>query len=197
MKFLNYFTTHADQESELISIKKTIGFDEAIIDSLTLLTRSIPKLLIDSKKHIYGLEFFGARNKTEKIMEQFHQKLRSQGYFLFYLSFFDNLGLIRSQDQFDILRYTEWWGFNEKITNKIEDQFMNLKVLYNKYHFEIHGGSEESLELYFPQIPESKLDQIKLVSAFESIFPDAEGPQTNLKQTLEIFTKTKSLTYRS
>ncbi len=175
-----------------------LDFDPKVLETITTATQKTPEVLKNSKSE-YGFKFSLDREVAEGIMSEHAHSLKENGYFLFHLNFFHDLGLIKSRDQFDILRKTEWWGFmdSDNKTTSSEDQINSLIELGIKYPFEIIGGAAESLELYFPHIPSSFLEQQRLINAFDELMAGAQGSTLSVSDQSTAFKKYQTLVYRS
>ncbi|SIO50570.1 DUF4253 domain-containing protein [Chitinophaga niabensis] len=99
-----------------------------------------------------GLQFEYAGKDAKEGVYSLKDKLREHGYFIFVCEANfghspDKIGVIKSNDQFDILRFMATDGINYDIENA--DVIEKLQQWHSKYPFEIVGAAQDWVEAKF------------------------------------------------
>lgn len=131
-----------------------------------------------------GVVFELDQDKVDVIFMNFFDKAKSKGYFLYrseqnfgYEK--DSITLLKSNDQFDIIRAAQTDGINYDIDNKAV--LAKLIEWDSKYHFEIIGASLDWMEARFINKPADFLAFAKEVYEF---CPDVVDQGTNTVEAL-------------
>jgi hypothetical protein len=104
-----------------------------------------------------GISFKAAPDEAEHLVLKFKDDLREKGYLIFVSeSGFESpstVTMIRSKDQFDILRFQKTDGINYGIENK--DVISKLEDWNRKYGIEIIGADYDWTEFILKKLPDN------------------------------------------
>lgn len=175
----------------------SIHFDHSVINGLTkrklggfrrksanlenqdIKFQELPKALQSD-----ALEFDYAGKDAKAFVIQFKNAYREKGYLIFvsqdnFNRAPDKITVIKSNDQFDILRFMATNGINYDINT--DSLITRLKTWNNKYPFDIIGADGDWVEARFTSPPSSFAVFAKEVYAF---CPDVVDQGTNTVQAL-------------
>jgi len=169
-------------ESET-ALAETLGFDKEILLEvksyghvpLSQLKTVFSEYLPETKKieqtvtrHI-GVTFSTEQERARKIILQLKDRLKEKGYRIFVSEMHfgnspDQVAIIKSNDQFDILRVKQTDGINFGLDNNAV--ITQLKKWHELYPFEIIGADLDWVEAEFIQQPTDMLQFAKEVYKF-------------------------------
>lgn len=169
-------------ESE-IKLAETLGFDREILTEVksyanapltqlkTIYSEYKPdtKEIEQTEKKHNGITFSTDQQKAREIVLKLKDKFREKGYLIFISEMHfgyspDYVAVIKSDDQFDILRVKQTDGINFGLDN---DAVINrLQKWHELYPFKIIGADMDWLEAEFIQQPTDMLQFAKEVYEF-------------------------------
>lgn len=169
-------------ESE-IALAETLGFDKEILlevksyahTPLSQLKTFFSEYLPETKKikktvtKHSGIIFSTDQKKARKIVLQLKDSLKAKGYRIFLSEMHfgyspDQVAIIKTKDQFDILRVKQTDAANYDLDNNAV--IMQLKKWHELYPFEIIGADLDWVEAEFIQQPKDMLEFAKDVYKF-------------------------------
>lgn len=169
-------------ESET-ALADTLGFDKEILlevksyaqAPLSQLKTIFSEYLPETKKieqtitRHNGITFSTDQERAKKIILQLKDSLKAKGYRIFLSEMHfgyspDQVAIIKTKDQFDILRVKQTDGINYGLDNNAV--ITQLKKWHEMYPFEITGADLDWMEAEFIQQPKDMLEFAKEVYKF-------------------------------
>lgn len=160
-------------EQELIL---KLDFDKEIVLELKKETKSKISQLpaIDSetseeldKEYFDGIFSETSENNAINFVKKEKSKLKEKGYLVFYIEGQNgnkNIGIIKSNDELDILRYRKTDGINYDLENK--DVIKKISEWKSKYGLIIIGCSLDYVHIEFDKLPQNMTEFAKEVYEF-------------------------------
>lgn len=165
-------------------IVKEMGFSHDVLDIIKHVSNNnyqhltVRNLYNEGEIEVEGISFSTSKNEAEKLVIQLQSKLRPLEYSVFISEHTNNkickIGVIKGNDQFEILKIQQTNGDNYDIGN--DDVIDKLKEWNGKYPFTIIGADYDWVEAHFKVIP----NDIELKSFAQEIYefcPDIVGPR--------------------
>ncbi|KAA2238850.1 DUF4253 domain-containing protein [Chitinophaga agrisoli] len=175
------------------TLADSLHFDHAIIDDLRKVTDAAFSRLAsnpdvdDSTKPLQqeALQFPVDGKKAKELVLSVLADFRKKGYLIFWSEQHfghdqDMIAVLKSTDQFDIVRFRATNGANYQITT--DSIISTLQHWYEQAPFEIIGADMESVEAHFTKLPEDVTAFAKEQYAF---CPDIVDQGTGTLETLE------------
>jgi hypothetical protein len=166
------------------AIADTLHFDKGTMATLRTLTKEPFHTLADDA----GLEF-DYNPKADKY-ERVRKKLRSRDYLLFksvenFGNLPDEYAVIKSKDQFDIIRLRGTGGHNYEISN--DSLLIRLQDWHKRYGLEILGADADWVAIKMNNIPENELNSFarEIYMLCPDIAEDGIGDTEDLVQELK------------
>lgn len=136
-------------DPDIIELLSKAGFG---IEPLTGISHTGNKILVG------GLSFIASEQQAEKFIDEYYKKFKARGYYVFrqergynYIS--DRVGIIKSTDQFDILRIRKTHAYTHNLsTLQIIEK---LKQWNNRYGIDLIGAGYNWLNFRFNKTPEN------------------------------------------
>lgn len=162
LSFIILITSCTSVGSELsqneIELAKNIDFETKVFQYVKETTdKQIYQLNDDiEKKKVNGIYIEVNEKETIKILTTLRDKINPLGYFVFvseknYGYEQDRIGVIKSKDQYDIIRIEHTDGINYDINS--QDVINKLKEWEKKYPFHIIGADYDWVEIEFKELP--------------------------------------------
>lgn len=172
-----------------LELADSLHFEQQTFVTLRTLTKAPFHLLADNA----GLEF--AYSPKPGLYDRVRAKLRSRGYLLFksvenYGNLPDEYAVIRSKDQFDIIRSRGTAGHSYEISN--DSLLTRLQDWHKRYGLEILGADADWLEAKVGNIPKKDLNSF--VQEIYLLCPDiAEGGIGDTEDLVQELKETKTI----
>jgi hypothetical protein len=166
-----------------IALADTLGFDREVLLEVksyahvplgqlkTVFSEYLPetKKFEQTETRHNGITFSTDQERARKIILQLNDSLKAKGYRIFLSEMHfgyspDQVAVIKSNDQFDILRIKQTDGINYGLDNNAV--ITQLKKWYEMYPFEITGADLDWVEAEFIQQPKDMLQFAKEVYKF-------------------------------
>ncbi len=185
-----------------VQMAAAVKFDLQTMAIVVNLTGEHPRRLIGYDEDGYqimapGISVLVPVERTESVLGSLRKKLQHRGYLTFVVerkssSQSDRIGIIRSTDQFDILRIMQTDGEDSDVIN--QDVIDRLHAWEQKAPFDILGAGEDWVELSFRRLPD---DVRGFAGEVYNFCPDAvtEGPG-GIEGLAQQLRKTKRLLLR-
>lgn len=144
-----------------------------------------------------GFVFEETEINTEKVLEELHDPLKAKGYYLFVLERNygiagqkDMMAILKTTDQFEVLKHIETNGINYDIDN--DSVVSIMRDLDKKYQFDLIGANGEWCEF---TIKSEDVDWKKLAEDAYRVCPDLidqgegslEDLVTSMQQTKRLY----------
>jgi hypothetical protein len=141
--------------------KIQLGFSEEVITILRTHTNSPLQPLVqqdldtDASAKTVGISFQTNESEAEEMVAKLNAEFKGMGYHAFICNHdYEEIGILKGIDQFDILKIQQTNGDNYDIGN--DEVIAKLKAWHQRYPFTIIGADFDWVEANFKVIPENK-----------------------------------------
>jgi hypothetical protein len=138
-----------------------LGFSEEIISIIRMHNNSPLQplgqqdLYTDDSVKTVGISFKTNEGEAEEMVEKLNAEFKRIGYQAFICNLdYEEIGIIKGIDQFDILKIRQTNGDNYDISN--EEVIAKLRAWHQRYPFTIIGADFDWVEAKFKLLPENK-----------------------------------------
>ncbi|WP_270584780.1 DUF4253 domain-containing protein [Bacillus smithii] len=194
-------------KNEIISdeMAKEMGFTQEVLNIIKQVTNNsiqpfnINDLYNDGELRTVGISFVTFEEQAEKLVIELQSQIKQLGYLAFICerSFSQGsksrcrIGIIKGNDQFDILKIQQTNGDNYEISN--EDVISKLREWNNRYPFIIVGADYDWIDANFIVLPTDQ-EMKSFAQEMYEFCPDiVEQGTGSIEELIEEIKETKKL----
>lgn len=190
-------------KNEIISdeMAKEMGFTQEVLNIIKQVTNNSiqPFNINDDELRTIGISFITFEEQAEKLVIELQSQIKQLGYLAFICerSFSQGnkskcrIGIIKGNDQFDILKIQQTNGDNYGISN--EDVISKLREWNNRYPFIIVGADYDWIDANFLVLP-SNQEMKSFAQEMYEFCPDiVEQGTGSIEELIEEIKETKKL----